>query len=116
MIRFFTQLFLIAIFTILSVQQSFSGEFLGKEGGTGIKIYPNPMSTEATVRIDDTVDFESGKVSFVIYNVVGKEVYRVTAIKSKEFKLTRENLISGLYFYQLLDNNKVISTGRISVK
>ncbi|MBX7226009.1 MAG: T9SS type A sorting domain-containing protein [Chitinophagales bacterium] len=116
MVRFFTHLFLILIFTVLSVQVGVAGEFFGKEGGTGIKIYPNPMNTEATVRIDDAVDFESGKVSFVIYNVVGKEVYRLSAIKSKEFKLTRENLVPGLYFYQLIDNNKVISTGRISVK
>lgn len=116
MIKVFTRIICIFLITFF-FNKAVAGEILfGKDFNTIVKVYPNPMSEEATVKIDQSVDLEGGKVSFLIYNIVGKEVFRVINVRTKEIKIVNENLIPGLYFYQLVDNGKILSTGRISVK
>ena len=79
--------------------------------------YPNPMSEEATVKIDQSVDLEGGKVSFLIYNIVGKEIFKISQIKNYEINISRDNFkTSGLYFYQLNIDEKLQSTGKVIVK
>ena len=41
-----------------------------------IKFYPNPMTTDATIKISDEVDLDRSKVTVVFYNIVGSEVYK----------------------------------------
>lgn len=82
-----------------------------------VKIYPNPMVTDATVKISDEIDFDKSKVSIVFYNIVGSEVYRINQVKDYETKIFKDNFKnSGIYFYQLKIDEKIITTGRITVK
>ncbi len=82
-----------------------------------IKFYPNPMVSDATIKISEDVDLEKNKVSIVFYNIVGSEVYRVNQIKDYEQKITKENFKNaGIYFYQLKIDEKIITTGRVTVK
>jgi hypothetical protein len=82
-----------------------------------VKFYPNPMTTDATVKISEDIDLDKNKVSIVFYNIVGSEVYRVNQIKDYEQKITKENFKNaGIYFYQLKIDEKIITTGRVTVK
>ncbi|HQG39110.1 MAG TPA: T9SS type A sorting domain-containing protein, partial [Chitinophagales bacterium] len=82
-----------------------------------IKIYPNPMVSDATIKISDDVDFEKNKVAIVFYNIVGSEVYRINQVRDAEVKISRDIFKnSGIYFYQLKVDESVMSTGRITVK
>ena len=82
-----------------------------------IKFYPNPMVTDATIKISEDVDLDKNKVSIVFYNIVGSEVFRVNQIKDYEQKITKENFKNaGIYFYQLKIDEKIITTGRVTVK
>ncbi len=81
-----------------------------------VKIYPNPVVTEAIIKVSETLDFENRNISITFYNVVGKEVYSVNSIDQSEVRFNRDNLISGMYIYQLKSDNKTISTGRFVVK
>jgi hypothetical protein len=82
-----------------------------------IKVYPNPMLADATIKIYDEIDLQSSKVSVLFYNIVGSEVLRINQIKDYEYKITRDLFKnSGIYFYQLKVDDKVVSTGRLTVK
>lgn len=81
-----------------------------------VKIYPNPVISEATIRLSDVVDLEKHKVSIIFYNVVGKEVFKVSNIKEAEVRFNRDNFLPGMYIYQLKIDDRTQSTGRISVK
>lgn len=82
-----------------------------------IKLYPNPMTTEANLKISDEIDLDKSKVSVVFYNIVGSEVYRMNIIKEYDQKITKDIFKnSGIYFYQLKIDDKIITTGRITVK
>lgn len=82
-----------------------------------IKIYPNPMVSDAIIKISDEVDLDRDKVSVSFYNIVGSEVYKIVQVKDYELKITRDIFKnSGIYFYQLKVDESVMSTGRITVK
>ena len=82
-----------------------------------IKLYPNPMTSEANIKISDEIDLQFSKVSVVFYNIVGSEVFKISQVKDYEQKITRDIFKnSGIYFFQLKVDDKVISTGRITVK
>lgn len=82
-----------------------------------IKFYPNPLVTDATIKISDDIDVEHSKISIIFYNIVGSEVYRINQMKEAEEKISRDVFKNaGMYFYQLKVDDKVVSTGRITVK
>lgn len=82
-----------------------------------IKFYPNPMLTDANIQISEDIDLERSKVAVVFYNIVGSEVFRINQVKEYEQKITRDIFKnSGIYFYQLKVDDKVTTTGRITVK
>jgi len=82
-----------------------------------IKFYPNPMVSDATIKVSDDLDLEHTKVSIVFYNIVGSEVYKINQVKEYEEKINRDVFKNaGIYFYQLKSDDKVITTGRITVK
>ena len=82
-----------------------------------IKFYPNPMVMDANIKISEDIDLNNSKVTLVFYNIVGSEVYRINQVKDYEQKITRDVFKnSGIYFYQLKVDDKVATTGRITVK
>lgn len=73
-------------------------------------IYPNPFSTSATITIND--DSQLKNVELRIYNALGEEVM-VKTINSHITTLNTKDFQSGIYFYQLTDNNKTIQSGKL---
>jgi hypothetical protein len=82
-----------------------------------VKIFPNPVVGDAVVRIKEDVDLENSKVSIIFYNLIGSEVFHIQQIKDYDQKISRDNFKNaGIYFYQLKVDDKIVSTGRITVK
>jgi hypothetical protein len=113
--RVFTHFFALIIFCLaMSVGNPVMAvDNLKKEE---VRIYPNPMISDATIRFSDELDFNTQKIVFQVYNLVGEVVYRISAVKSTEVTLPREPFLRGMYFYQLNIDGKVVTTGKITVK
>ena len=73
-------------------------------------IYPNPFSTSATIVINDVSQFN--KVELKIYNVLGEEMM-ITNITKQITTFDTRSLSTGIYFYQITDNNKTIQSGKL---
>lgn len=73
-------------------------------------IYPNPFSTSATITINDASQLKN--VELRIYNALGEEVM-VKIIKAQSTTFDTKDFLSGIYFYQLTDNNKTIQSGKL---
>jgi len=105
------------ILMVLSAQnvsaQQRNNSFSDKEW---VRIYPNPVVSDATISISSDVDLEKAKISIVFYNIVGKEVFRLSNIKDYDVRINREGFVPGIYIYQMKVDEKVQSTGRISFR
>lgn len=77
-------------------------------------VYPNPVTDEATLIIPEHVKLTNAQLSIV--DVLGKEVANVSDISSNRIKVDRTGLSNGVYFYKLLNDNKIISSGKIMLK
>ena len=95
-----------------------SGPCVGTPGGINdyseilpIRLYPNPVISSFTLSIDNDQNFK--QFTFVLYNVLGEEVKRVEDITQNEIKFSREKLQSGIYIYQLLNENITVNRGKI---
>jgi uncharacterized repeat protein (TIGR01451 family) len=78
-----------------------------------ISIAPNPMNEFSTIRIDGlkgTTD-----VDVTITNVLGEKV-KTLSHQSNIISIDRNNLSSGIYFYELKNNGKKIGNGKIVVE
>ena len=73
-------------------------------------IYPNPFSTSATIAINDVSQFNT--VELRIYNDLGEEMM-ITNITKQITTFDTRSLSTGIYFYQLTDNNKTIQSGKL---
>lgn len=75
-----------------------------------IKIYPNPFSTSTTIVINNQSQFIGSELK--MYNCIGEEV--ISVIISEQTTILRtNNLSSGIYFYRLITNNKIMQSGKL---
>jgi hypothetical protein len=91
------------------------GEIVSVEAVSEIKvasIYPNPVRSTATVAFD----YDSGVYSFVIYNVAGARMKEIRNITTGEFTFNRQDLKSGVYFYQLRNESCHAFSGKMLVQ
>ncbi len=75
-----------------------------------VTIFPNPFSTQATL----TLSNERKNASLKVYDLQGKEVKNIN-FSGKQITVERENLESGMYFYQIISEEKIISQGKIII-
>ncbi len=78
---------------------------------TGLLIGPNPFKDRTIIKMP--TNLTNGEI--VIYNYQGVEVSRIFNIVGDEHVLQRENLVAGLYFLRLSQNNELISFCRLLV-
>ena len=79
-----------------------------------VKVFPNPFSTSTTFEIHGE-DIKDMRV--VIYDIHGKQVayYKVPGT-TKVLSIDRSNLSSGLYFYKVETETKIVSSGKLVVE
>lgn len=74
-------------------------------------IYPNPSATEATVKFDRNMN----DATIRIYNANGKIVREISDFNGLRYVLLRETLEAGMYFLQVVCEDRIISSGKITI-
>jgi predicted outer membrane repeat protein len=76
-----------------------------------IIIYPNPFNNSATIQLITNVKYSE----LNLYNMSGQKIKTINDISGDQIKIERENLSSGFYFYELKQDKKIISTGKLII-
>lgn len=76
-----------------------------------ISIYPNPFSSSAILYSDKNLV----NATLSVINCQGQTVMKITNINGHEIVLNRDDLLSGLYFVRVTEEDKVIATEKIIV-
>ncbi len=76
-----------------------------------ISIYPNPFSNATTLKTNYL--FENA--TLIVYNTLGEQVRKINNIYGQKFTFYRENLDEGIYFYQIEENNIIVSENRFVI-
>jgi formylmethanofuran dehydrogenase subunit C len=75
-----------------------------------VSIYPNPLIANTTVDINKQLNLVNCQLNLV--NVLG-EVVLSERISQSSSKIETGNLPAGIYFYQLINQGKIIQTGKL---
>jgi len=75
-----------------------------------ITVYPNPFSAQTTI---DILNANLRNALLSIYDMNGNEVRHIENINSGIINIDRKSLISGMYFYRLVNNGQMIGTGKL---
>ena len=75
-----------------------------------ITIYPNPFTTSIDIMIIDGSNINHCEL--MIYNMLGVEMIHTTLTKQIT-TLETNNFPSGIYFYKVIGNNKIIQSGKL---
>lgn len=120
MIKIFTKIITISLLMICMHTHAYNFNLYNDENKPFekefVRIFPNPMVSTATIKLSKEIDLDAEKTTLTFYNLMGKEVYRISNISEDVFTITKDKFAPGIYFYQLRSNNKVLSSGRITVK
>ena len=82
-----------------------------------MKIYPNPINSQATLSFDVDANAYYG---FEIYNLVGHKVFEKDPVQlqsgHQEINISLDHLKGGLYLIRLIRNGKVLETNKLMVQ
>ncbi|MFI5164487.1 MAG: PKD domain-containing protein, partial [Bacteroidia bacterium] len=78
-----------------------------------VTVSPNPFNTTTTFTIHNS-QLSDHNIQFILYDVVGKEI-RNKKPETENFKLDREDLPGGIYFYKIIVHEGDFVTGKIVV-
>ncbi|MCE3278148.1 MAG: type sorting protein [Bacteroidetes bacterium] len=81
-----------------------------------VKVYPNPMLDHSTVKFDSESLNAFARISFIIYDINGREMKHITQIENAEFNIDRDQMSAGIYIYKLMADGKTVSAGKIVVQ
>ncbi len=82
-----------------------------KNQSTELVIYPNPFSSSAICQTDKVLN----NANLTVYNMYGQMVKQLNNLSGHTVKLERGNLISGIYFIQLSQDNAIISKQKLVI-
>jgi hypothetical protein len=78
---------------------------------TKLLIMPNPFTTTTILHADK--DFTDATLT--VYNSLGQQVKQVRNVSGQTITLQRGNLSGGIYFIQLTQDNRIITTDKLLV-
>jgi hypothetical protein len=81
-----------------------------KNANGAISIYPNPFTTSTDVAINNTSGISNCELR--VFNILGEQVL-ITPIMKQITPLETSQLPSGVYFYKITNDNKIIQTGKL---
>lgn len=81
--------------------------------GVEVMIYPNPFTQSTKIEVKNEV-YETLRLS--IYDISGKEIRQEEAFYDNQIELHRGNLQAGVYFYRLIGDKQMLSSGKIIVR
>ena len=79
-----------------------------------ISVYPNPVTVSSTIMIDGIHNL--GDLNLFIFNALGIEVKQYPATAENIFRINRETLPSGVYFFKIMDRDSIAGIGKIVIQ
>ncbi|MCE3260032.1 MAG: hypothetical protein K0S12_1673, partial [Bacteroidetes bacterium] len=80
------------------------------------KLYPHPLRSVSCIAFEDN-EFENKQVELLIYDIRGVVVRKETLhVTNGKISVSRKDLESGLYAYQLKSLSRIITTGKLFVE
>lgn len=73
-------------------------------------VFPNPFNQVATINI------EHENATFILFNIHGQLVKVFNNISPGQFNIYRDNLINGIYFYQINNKDKILKNGKLIIE
>jgi hypothetical protein len=81
---------------------------------TKVKLYPNPFGSQTTIEISSSEKQENAILK--VYDLLGQEIMTASFGNNNKLILGRDELNTGIYFYNILQKEKVLATGKIVVQ
>jgi len=78
-----------------------------------IRLYPNPFTYATILEIDDHFQFRHARL--MLFNSMGEKIAE-QKINTKKSKITRNNLASGIYYYQIINENNLTNAGKLIIQ
>ncbi len=75
-----------------------------------VSVYPNPFRSAVNVQINS--DWQITSCEFRLYNALGAEVMNTT-LTDQLTTVEMSSFAPGIYFYKIIDHNKIIQTGKL---
>lgn len=76
-----------------------------------ISVYPNPFSTKTTFKTDNAFK----DATLIVYNIFGQQIKQIENIYGQTIIFNRDNLPSGLYFFRLTQDSKLIMADKLVI-
>lgn len=76
-----------------------------------ISVYPNPFKSSTLIKVDGNYT----NLELVMYNSFGQKVRDANLLTNQTTRIFRNNLTSGLYYIQIIQDNKLIGTKKIMI-
>lgn len=83
-----------------------------KYTGPSFVVSPNPFFSETTLQVSEPLE----NATLNVFNTYGQKVRQLRDISTQTVVLYRDNLPCGLYFIQLIQDNKVLATNKLVVE
>lgn len=78
-----------------------------------VVIYPNPIKDISTLKIHSENLLNNAVLK--IYNIMGVEIKSIP-VKNQEVIIDKEGVETGIYFYNLLDCNRILNKGKLIIQ
>ena len=87
-------------------------ELIDKTITENIKIYPNPVINTSVIELSN---LQADKYKIEIFNPLGINILIKSITSDCKIEIRKKDLLSGLYMYRLIRNNKTIKKGKFIV-
>ncbi|MFK7933538.1 MAG: T9SS type A sorting domain-containing protein [Saprospiraceae bacterium] len=77
-----------------------------------VNVYPNPFTEQATFKVEG---IDNQEITLRVYNAQGQLIRQQISTQST-FDFYKKGLIEGLYFFEMLIDNKVLNQGKLMLK
>jgi len=76
------------------------------DNGSYFKLFPNPFSTQINFQFTDIL-----QAKIILYDFLGQQILQKTFTNSTT--INTEQLANGVYFYELLNDKRIVRTGKV---
>jgi hypothetical protein len=90
-----------------------SVETIGNRPSTTINVFPNPFQEQARIEVEGET---FNKLEVHVVDAMGREVQFQQVQFEQQIDIYRQNLTTGVYFFQLIGDGELIGTGKIIVQ
>lgn len=78
-----------------------------------MELFPNPFTETTEVLIKDGIQIQNG--TFLLFDQSGRKVITKSRLYGSNFIINREDLLNGVYFYRLTDDNGLYNSGKLVI-